>query len=99
MIFVDVATRESGVELRQLHFVVRARLEASAEEKVFEMVVSGYRDGEQVRFTLGGFTQDEGEGPQVYELSATCSNEFGESEESDAIPVTLQFSTGMEITR
>ena len=94
MIFVTVATDESGVELQPLRFVVQARLRGSVAVEEFEMVVFGYRDGEPVHFTLDGFTQ-EGEEPQVYDLTAVCSNEFGKSEESHVISVTLQFSTGM----
>ncbi len=93
-ITVKITTNESGTEppdhfefhLTAQHAVTRE------EERGFVMEVSQYRDGEMVELVLTGFVKME-EGSE-YVITASCSNDFGTSEDSDSLSVEVQFSTG-----
>ena len=94
-ITIEVGTNETGTEPpSSLQFNITAVHALTREEKEFAMDTRQYRDGEVIEFLLTGFVKEEEVEP-VYLITATCTNEFGTSQDSDSLSVAVQFSTGM----
>lgn len=94
---MEVSTRETGtVPPAPFQFHIRAQHAATLEVRNFTLDASQYRDGERFTLVLKEFRPvEESEGEEtVYNITVSCSNEFGESGESNEVSVLIVFSAG-----
>ena len=95
-ISVELSVAETGTvpgDLFQFH--VKTLNTVTLERKNFSFEVRQYRDGERTAFVLSGFVQPELRGEEaVYNVSASCSNRFGSSGDSNQISVVILFNAG-----
>ncbi len=94
-VVLRVSTKASGAPPSGwVEFVIRAEHIAGKEQLLFRQRSREYSDGEEMEVRLSGFPVDEEEGEDsTYNFFVGCHNEYGVSNESEPVRVTVDFSS------